>query len=620
MEGWLGGLVVRQQGGGGLWGWGGGKGGGGVRELYKRFRRRVGELEVWGGRGGGEGEGGEEWVREYLEFCYGVYYLMMGNSQEALLFRKMEEVQGVVWTEIFRFFEVVLKGGEEEGEGEGKEGGKEEKKNGKKGRRKDKSKNSSSSSSSQSQSQSQSQPQSQPQPQPQPINPTAIRQMFSLSLSLEALTPPSPERAPELSRIRHHFFHHHYPQKEGKLLSISSLFHLGRLSKGEAVEGLKEIMKEILEEDISFELISCFLDILEECVGGEERRRGEREGTGEERGRKEEERERGGGRRRGRRGVKLKAPNRKLVERLREVARGEGGEEVVGVLVGCLYSIELCLLGLSPFTGEEIKREGREEEEEEEEEESENTSFVDLSSSRDLDSEDEGEEIFDEGWGGGEGGNTPIHSSPMRGGGKGGEILEFTKRIGEKDNQGTVERMALLFHLYPLLSIFHDKKYRVAYILGKVGRGGGWISNRMVEKILFEGLVIMDMRGGRLGGALPLLFSDIGVLILYEYCDVLLRLEKFSYAVVGGRVCGEVLKRQRQGQKYIQTLSKFALVAAERVDRKKAILIYRDILEYYVVQKKTNEVCVHSTVTLIKKYSNSITPSPFIRLYLSQKL
>src|SRR5690606_10984464 len=90
--------------------------------------------------------------------------------------------------------------------------------------------------------------------------------------------------------------------------------------------------------------------------------------------------------------------------------------------------------------------------------------------------------------------------------------------------------------------------------------------------------------------SIPLLLTELGLVTLSQFCETLLLLEKASYAAVGWRVCASLYRSQQRMQKYVDILSKVRAVSAERLDRRRAILIYRDILEYYVSQNKTNEV------------------------------
>ena len=504
LEGWLGGLAARH---GATFSSADGKIPD-IQDIHQKFKRKVGELERQLATRLGN------WVREYMQFCNRVYYLMVGSGQEATSFRKSREVQGVLWTELFRFFEMIQKM-EEGGDGGGGVEGVS-------------------------------------LPSASGVENTAIFQMFSLVLSVEAIAPISSERAPELQRVRQNVFQRF--KKEGKVLEISSLFQSCQMEREEAVQGYGGVIFEVLEGCPA--VISALEQILRDCV-----ERGEEEG-------------------RGRGSFTLGPPNGRIVSKV----KGLLSEEEVGVLAFCLCSIDLCWFDLSPLTAEPIVREVEEDDESETEE---NTSFTDMSSSHDVDTEEEEEEMFDD-----LGGDQPpvvASSAHSKGSGRKGEggIVGFVRRMKERDNQGTYERMAILFHLYPLLSMLNDRKHHVAFVLGRFARS--FLSNRMAEKLLFESLVLMDMKGNT-SIALPFLFSNVGVLCLSEYCEVLLKLEKISYAVVGSRVCGAVLRIQRQGQRYIDTLSKIALVAAERLDRRKAILIYRDILEFYVMQKKLNEV------------------------------
>ena len=505
LEGWLGGLAARH---GATFSSADGKIPD-IMDLHQKFKRKVGELErQWGTRLG-------HWVREYMQFCNRVYYLMVSSGQEAQAFRNSSEVQGVLWTELFRFFEMIQQ--MEEGGGRVEGGG-----------------------------------EAPPLPSGAAIENAAIFQMFSLSLSVEAIAAPSSERAPELQRVRQYIFQRF--KKEGKVFETSALFQRCQIDRGEAVQAYGGVVFEVLERCSA--LLPLMEQILRDCV---------------ERG----EEGRGGRRGRGRGAVTLGPPNGRIVQKI----KGLLSEEEVGVLASCLCSIELCWLDLSPLTAEPIKRDVYEDEDESETEE--NTSFIDMSSSHDVDTDEEGEE-FEE-----MPGEQGAGMSKGKFGGEEVGIMGFVRRMKEKDNMGTVERMAILFHLYPLLSLLNDRKHHVAFILGRFARSS--LTNRMAEKLLFEALVLMDMKGND-SIALPFLFSNIGVLCLSEYCEVLLKLEKISYAVVGWRVCGAILRIQRQGGRYIDTLSKIALVAAERLDRRRAILIYRDILEFYVMQKKVNEV------------------------------
>ena len=66
---------------------------------------------------------------------------------------------------------------------------------------------------------------------------------------------------------------------------------------------------------------------------------------------------------------------------------------------------------------------------------------------------------------------------------------------------------------------------------------------------------------------------------------------QITYAEIGERTRGELLKMRGKAQAYLDSLTKIAAAEVKRGNLKKALLIYRQILEFYLSKKKTNEVC-----------------------------
>ena len=481
-----------------------------IKDTHQRFRRRIRyfekNIEI----------AFAEWVRCYLQFCDGFYNDLISQTKLKSSEEVGDEAHGILWTEIFRFFE-ILQQLEENGSKESADS-------------------------------------------------CSLQQMFTLGISLSVIAPLSVERVREYERIRS--FVIGKLKVEGRVLDLSGQFHCRIMDRNMTIQRFGEIMSSMLRNpqsssssssittspSIDFDplisssssaaICSLFFQITSSAITR----------TTET-------------------SFRLSPPDCDLVQEL----SGLLSEADVTSLCTIICAINFCANDISPIDLESMTHEEEDEETETNEDEG---SFVDLSSSmltQDGDSTDDESEPWME-----ECGSSLDDVLDER------RLEDLMKQLTQTDLNSAFRRMAILVHLYPLLSPNNPVKPRVAFSLGKFFRL--MIKNmRVAEKLFLEALVLMDIQGEN-SPSLPLLFGSVGLHCLTGYCDVLLRLEKVSYAIVGTRVCASVLRVQRRIQKYVETLSKIASVAAEHLDRRKAILIYRDLLELYVRQNKINEV------------------------------
>ena len=209
------------------------------------------------------------------------------------------------------------------------------------------------------------------------------------------------------------------------------------------------------------------------------------------------------------------------------------------------------------------------------------------------------------------------------------KLSELVAVLSSSDRR-SVSRICVLSYLYLLLppssSISHSPlsspplssssssdppslslKARVAYTLAEYSRVH--FSSRVAEKMFLETILLMDRFSSSSfllshssspssssflsdppSPSLSTLLFPIGISALSHFCDLLLLLQKVSYGSVISRTLSSLLKVTFQMSKYVDSLTRMSAALTERMELKRAICIYRDILEYYVSQNKVNEV------------------------------
>jgi hypothetical protein len=371
-----------------------------------------------------------------------------------------------------------------------------------------------------------------------------IRQMLYLTVLISTKWPVNQETSREYEQLKQKTFKR--LGSEGREVEIITQFHCGLLDTATTLVRLAECLNRVISHVVltSPSLTMLLFDLAKRGLDGK----------------------------------KLDPPSASITEEIQSLL----SDKEICDMASILSSMYFCAINLSPIHFETIRRD-----DEEDDSENDESSFMEMYSQVDSQQNTSDEE------------NGPsdeadpfkdIQESPSTPRHRKSEGMSaLASFLTSTTKKGASSRMSILFHLYPLIPLNAPPKAIVAYALADYSRKS--IGIRVSEKFSLEALVVLDVQSPLCPSLSPL-FTDLGTCVMAQFCETMQLLEKISYAAVGWRVCAALYHSQQRMQKYIDILSRVAAVSAERLDQRRAIVIYRDILEYYISQNKTNEVWI----------------------------
>jgi hypothetical protein len=147
------------------------------------------------------------------------------------------------------------------------------------------------------------------------------------------------------------------------------------------------------------------------------------------------------------------------------------------------------------------------------------------------------------------------------------------------------KRIKLLLELYTQIPVSFLKA-KAVFVLGMADKSKDY---RITERKYLEAVYILSELEPIAEGLYPIV-SELGSNCLSAYADNLLDSLKYKYAILVYQACSISLQLRGRTKQYFKLLRKIATIAKDKDDYKRAIMCYKELLQKYIEEQKSNEV------------------------------
>ena len=163
---------------------------------------------------------------------------------------------------------------------------------------------------------------------------------------------------------------------------------------------------------------------------------------------------------------------------------------------------------------------------------------------------------------------------------------KLKKQVGVEELLVDEKRIKLLNELYVKMKGHSFLKAKAVFVLGMSDKSKDY---RITERKYLEAIYILHELEPIAEGLYPLV-SELGSNCLSAYADNLLNSYKYKYAILVYHACSISLQLRGRSKAYFKLLRKIATIAKDKDDYKRAIICYKELLQKYIEDQKSNEV------------------------------